>query len=579
MIVFSKSSRAVRGIKVAVSVCLFLLSTTFSHAQGILEGETGQTNPKERSPQVTAIVPSRGAPPPPGLITPKDGAILTSGVVTFQWTKVDHVIGIGKYELYLNGSLKFGPIHPTDQTTDDYTLTLENNIYTLTVKPDKWLPDGNYTWKVRVVDINDNGMDSTTWRFTIDSTPPNILITEIDGKPTAISAADPSTIPSEPIIVTRRSPQLHGHTEASSEVQLAVTYPDGTIKRYKITAHLDGWFTFHLEGLPANQSVSLTFTAFDLAGNSRVLDGLKLMYKPRVVTIPIPPIFPEQVFLEISVVVPRFPQIPPLTSKNFPPPFEPLGELIGVEPEVPEETEILEVPVFHADPWLWGWLILFVGYIVSVFLLTRNRFTSFFVYLHGLLTFWLLGPGKKEHRWVDEKGRVLPFYAYAITWIDHVHKYHEKRAVSSPSGTWSVSKVLGNFYSLKNLHSVYTYPARSHHLSLSQGEVALEGQSLSFVDPASQTTLELRDQTYLVPSTYPVRFVAVAQSPSSKVRGWVFLTLIPRCILVIELVITLYILWYVKSWLTIGFLLMLLLMIVRDFQASLRERLLVYGEE
>ncbi len=559
-----------------VCVCSVFGVVAKVQAQGILEGETGVTNPKLRPTQVTAVVLPQGAPPPPGLITPKDGAILTSGVVTFQWTKVEHVIGIQRYELYLNGSLKFGSIHNSNQNTDDYTLTIENNIYTLTLKNDKWLADGNYTWKVRVIDVSDRGMDSTTWRFTVDSTAPNILVTKVDGQGTAISAADPSTIPTDPLVVKHRAPQIEGHTEASSEIQVTVTYPDGTVQRYKTKSHLDGRFTFTLEPLPVRKPVTLSFTAIDLAGNSRVLDGLKLVYQPRVITIPLPPIIPQQPVLEISVVIPPLPKIFTPSSKNFPPVFGPLIGREEEEPEKPVETKVIEVPVFDATLWVYGWMILFAGYVISVFFLTRNAWSAFPAYLGALIRFWILGPSKSAFHWVDEKGRELPFYGFALLSMNANRQYRRTTRVSSSNGRWSPPRNVGTIFSLASTHARLVYPLSRQLRPTSPEEVYLIGHSWT---PVEQGQLSLHEDTYQVPEVVNGRVVALARRVDTRVRGWSLFVFIPRGILAVELVLVLYLLWFVKTWLTIALLIIIVVVLLRDLQAALREKLLVYGEE
>lgn len=552
-----------RGVRpLLISFVFFLL---MAHSTGgALAQEVEAT--KSAGTTVTAIVAPQGAPPTPGLITPKNTALLTSGVVTFQWTQVEHLSQIDRYDLYLNGTVYFHSLR-NDQVTENFTLDLENGIYTLRLKPDKWLVDGDYTWKVRVIDVNNRGTDSTTWRFSIDSTPPNILLTQVGPHETAISAADPVTIPHEPLIVGR-SPDIRGHTEANAQVQLVVTLANGRVVRYKTQAHQDGAFAFTLEPLPSRQVVTLTFISVDAVENTRVLDGVKIIYEPRVIRIPLPPLLPEPIVLEIDVLIPRAPS--QLIPKEFPAIF---GPLLGVEPEgITEPLKLVEVPVFDASPWILVWLFLLAGYILAVFFLTRNAWWSFGMYLITLLQFWIFGSQRGNNSVQTSTGEPVPFYLFALTWLDKEKKYHQLFRMTTPAGRWSFSPLTGVLYSVLNIHRAQVYPAKQ--LSPQPERTVLNGQSFVLTE-ASQGVDQQNAQIISVSS--PLSVTLLTERQGRSVPGWELWCWLPRVFLFLEFFVTLYILWYVKSWLTIVMFVCVCVAILRDGYGKLRKRLEVYG--
>jgi hypothetical protein len=557
----------------ALVLVLGLPTLAFAQDSGLLDGETVQTNPKNRPVIVSASVASQNAPPYPVLIAPANNAILTSGVVVFEWEMpTGHTAALDRFELYLNGTLKFGNIDTEAQETDDYKLTVtEGNKYRLELKQDKWLPDGQYTWKIRVVDVNDRGSDSSTWSFLIDSTPPNILITEIDGKTTAVSAADPTTIPTDPIIVTRPGPVIKGHTEAGSNVVLTVTFPDGSTQQYQTSADGNGYFSFTLGGLPANKVVTLTFRATDLAGLTRTLDGLKLMYEPRKIIITLPPIFPQPVTLTIFVWQPGFdiPRTIVSALKDLPPPFGPLVVQV-LEPELTAPTKLIEVPVFAVGPYAFAWLLLIFGYVLAVFMLTRNALSYFFTYLMSFMQFWIIG-SRGQYRWLSGGGLLpLPFFGFTLSWLDEKEKLHTEHHVATPLGTWQVPFVEGRLLSVRSEHTLYPFPPSRVAVREMTDGIVLTSNALALREgkPAERTEAGLG-------VTSKEKVVAVT-SPIQR-SGWPsILSFLPRLILLLMLILVLWVIWHAKTFLTIFLLIFTLWIFARDLQIGLRKRLEVY---
>ncbi|MCD8484106.1 hypothetical protein LRY60_00610 [Candidatus Woesebacteria bacterium] len=368
-------------------ICLLSASSVFAQ-QGVLPGEVVQTNPKDRPVEVTASVPPQGAPPAPILVRPENNDIYRTGKILFQWKGVDHVSAIDRYELYLNGQLKFGPIHITNQETDDYILTYNatENLYSLQLKQEAALADGVYTWKIRVIDTNDRGTDSTTWTFTIDSTPPPIIVTEIDKDPYAISASDPSTFPTEPISVRDRSPVIRGNSETGSELEVVVRYPDGTIWHMYTTEVLSGGgFVINFSNVPLDTVMHLTITAIDPATNTTVLDAIDLIYRSPEIVIPLPDIFPFP--LTIRVRIPgQIIEIPDIDLPDIPglPQPEPAEPTTTPSPR-PEEKPVTPTEQVFTRP-VQPLGMLFVGiwlglgwYVLALYWITGNRWTWFFL--------------------------------------------------------------------------------------------------------------------------------------------------------------------------------------------------------
>ncbi len=562
------------------------VQSVFAQA-GVLPGETISTNPKDRPVLVTASVGSdepEGAPPYPVLVSPPNNAVLTSGVVVFEWRMPPgHPALLDRFELYINGSLKFGSISPgSNQETSDYILTITNgNEYRLALKQDKWLPDGSYTWKIRVVDIHDLGSDSSTWSFVIDSTPPNILITNVGENETALSAADPTTIPTDPLIVQTPGPVIVGQTESGAQVQLAITYPDGSVEYLMTTADANGRFRFTLSGLPANKVLVLTFTAVDGAGLSRVLDGVRVMYRPKKIVIPLPPLFPHQP-AELSIFYwrPGISREFVSALKDLPAPLGPLiVEVLRPEPEAP--TSMVPDLQEQENGWYRGawmlWYIFLFGYVFAVFALTRNAWGYFGTYLRVFIRFWLLGSGGK-HRWIEgKKQERLPFYGATLSWLDEKRRYRSRRVVTDPQGNWRNHYVEGRVVSIKSEHPLYPFPS-AQEVEVSGAaavvppqEALLWQEHLAFRSGQNEHTaaaLIINDQTVLV-----------ALTASKQRRGWpAFLTYLPRVILVLMILLAILIVWQVKTWFTILLIIFTLWMFIRDIQGNIRQKLEIYAQ-
>lgn len=292
--------------------------------------ENAATNPKNRDVLVSLTISDTTPPSTPILISPVNGAVLTVSIFPFIWKESTDLYGIQYYELFLNGSSVYSSVQPT-QTTSEYSTTSSGGSISLTKTQN--LPDGNYTWKVRVFDIYDNWTDSATWSFRIDTTPPHLLITKIDELETSISSQDITTIPLEPIETTVSNPLLVGTTEAGSKVKITITKPDNSIQILETDANSADGFQFQLTDLVPDQILTLQFVSQDTADNIAIIDQLKIVYKPKIGVITVPP--------PLDALVPELP-VP-----------EPIQELVEViQPPIQDMIEQIEQsePVQAIEP-------------------------------------------------------------------------------------------------------------------------------------------------------------------------------------------------------------------------------------
>jgi hypothetical protein len=113
------------------------------------------------------------------LVSPADDSWLKGDNVTFTWTaSSDKTSGLASYRLYLNGNLHQAEI-PADQTS--IVITPASPLQAGRDAPP--LLEGAYQWKIEAVDIAGNTQLSTsTWRFSVDNTPPQTTLTISESK-------------------------------------------------------------------------------------------------------------------------------------------------------------------------------------------------------------------------------------------------------------------------------------------------------------------------------------------------------------------------------------------------------------
>jgi len=278
-----------------LSLCLFLLITFFSinlsliaQAQegGVDVGEDLTTNPKIRERTVTARVPDNAAPSTPILISPSNNSILTDSTPTFVWEGSTDDIGVGKYILFIDGSVYFDNIPTSSAVNPNYVLTYDSGTNRYSLTPTAALSEGTHTWKIQVWDNNSHSTDSVTWTFTIDSTAPNFVITQLGTAAVTISAQDISTIPATPLVLTANEPLIVATGEANSTVQTTLIIPGDPTQNFTTQIDSSGNWSLQLGILPRGVVMTLHFLITDIAGNISVLNGVEFMIEQDVIIFP-----------------------------------------------------------------------------------------------------------------------------------------------------------------------------------------------------------------------------------------------------------------------------------------------------
>lgn len=509
------------------------------------------TGPLSESVTVTALVAPRTPPPVPILIRPENNSFINTGTVDFEWREVTgHNVPLARYEISVNGVKLFDLPLGNDESVN-YSLTLNNGVYRLVLKSPTRLPDGTHTWKIRVIDDNDRGTDSATWQFTVDSSQPPIVVTNINGQETSISASDPATIPESPVIVTSSQPFIYGTTESDAEVQLVVRRADGSESHYKMQSTSDGRFLFTLPVLNADEIVGLTITVIDRADNSRVLSGLRIQYVPRRFVIPIPGFIPDQP--DIVITIPDIPGIlrptpPPLRpspTPSIPGVIDPDAQTTDLVVVVPGQ-QVFERPVTYLGGWRWLLILLLWGYTLWVFFWTGNRWRWYFPWLAQIFRWWLLWRDSTSPV-TSASGQPIPWVLLRLEWLQSDSKYARHHIWSTPTGFWKVPPEMPAAFVLTVLNPHWTWP----------GDGELSRLRLTPVSPASSAspTTSQRSQQW-----------------RWKLRWW------PRVWLLATVFVAAWLAYRVPVAETFAWLGICLWFFIRDIQGRLPERWRVWQE-
>lgn len=546
---FSVSSVASRIFLIGVLLTWMLLGqSSLASAQ--------LTDPIEHSVEVTAIVPSTQPPPVPILRRPSNNAVTSEKRVEFRWEEVTgHVMPLDHYDLIVNGTTLFNNIALTDHETSEYTLTLQDGIYRLRLKQVADLDDGEYTWKVRVVDNQNIDTSSTTWKFTVDTSSPPLIITDIQGQNVSISASDPQTIPTEPVVVNVSQPFVYGSTEILAEVQLIVTRADGTQSNYQMTATDDGHFLFYLPELLANEIVELDLTAIDQAGNSRALSGVRIQYVPRRLVIPLPEVFPGQ---PGEVVIP-LPDIPGILTPRPTPPTDPESG----EPSVPTPPapQVYEREVIRYSFWRMILMLLVFLYSLLIFVWTGN---SFWVYPLWLPRFWrwlLLWP-EGQDRATTPRGTGVPWVPMVFEWLVSEGKLRRRWIWTSPTGNFHYPQQFTSVQTLSVTHPKWLWLPLPADKILPDRFVGLQTEMQSRIAKKDGATTVVGEENFVW------TWLKVLQPVSWRWQ----LRLVPRFFLVGMILVAVWLTWTAPVLESFLWLACTLWLLIRDVQGRLPSR-------
>lgn len=229
------------------------------------------TDPIAATVSATARVPSSTpttgdttAPPAVILISPHDGATTNQSRPELVWkTTFDSNSNNVTYTVYLNGVATYLGISNTGNSQqNNYVSHIgDGNIY---LTPTLDLAPGIYDWYVRATDGSNNASYSTTWRFTIDQTPPPLTVVNIDDvylMPTII----------EGTILDLPGPQeikIVFATEGYATISITYTLDDGTITSLSLPTDNSGLATQYFD-LPLGKHQFIV-SSFDSAGLTTV---------------------------------------------------------------------------------------------------------------------------------------------------------------------------------------------------------------------------------------------------------------------------------------------------------------------
>ena len=241
----------------------FLISVISVHAA---------TDPISATVSATARVPSSSpttddtsAPPAVILISPHDGATTNQSRPELVWkTTFDSNSNNVSYIVYLNGVATYLGVSNTGNSQQNNYISHigDSNIY---LTPTIDLPAGTYDWYVRAIDGSDNSSFSTTWRFTIDQTPPQLTVVNIDDVYLSPSITEGTSFdlpgPQEVKIIFA--------TESYATVSVTITLSDGTTSSVSLPTSSSGLATL-LTSLPLGRH-EIVVTSFDAAGLTTTL--------------------------------------------------------------------------------------------------------------------------------------------------------------------------------------------------------------------------------------------------------------------------------------------------------------------
>ena len=320
-------------------------------------GETLTTNPKKRTTSVTASVRDSISPSVPILVTPDNGSSTSTNTITFTWKSSSDDYGINRYLFYFDGDLLFDTITPPAKILPlKYDYSEKDAVSTLVMK--YAFADGSHTWKVRAYDNNENYADSATWSFTIDTSAPILLISNVGEVATSISAQDVGTIPTDPLVLYVNSPTISGKTEAGAGVVSSYLVSRNEIITLSTTADSLGNYSFTLPLLPLKVVITFQVVAQDGVGNTTIIDNVRFKIIRKTIPVPGP----------IKEIIPEIPIVPLeeirqkiLTFlKSYIP--EPIVEIVDVVSPLTNSALGLAIPLARllAALWLigapiWNW--------------------------------------------------------------------------------------------------------------------------------------------------------------------------------------------------------------------------------
>ena len=550
----------------------------------LVTAQTSPSSPKSEASQITATVTVRTPPPVPILISPGNDTVLRQREVTFRWKFQEHILPYDYADLNIDGVTYLPHLPLYDQETDEYVLTVEYNSadstwdYILKLKAETALNDGLHTWKVRAIDTLDHGTDSTTWSFTLDSQAPIILVTQINQTEVAISSADQTTIPSEPVVVSTKTPYLEGKTEANLTVQLTIVYADGTEVVQSTTSDENGVFAFTLPELLPNEVVTLRLSTVDTSGNTTVLDGLQLQYVPKKVVIQLPGVFPDP----LSIELPSF-STPVTWSRIIPPAITQVVEPV-VEPVLQPTRQFSNLIATIVETYtglLVGLVLTFAGlYLVLLYWLTGNIWRFFIRFAQKWAKAWIFGWPGYQHLWREDHGKAsLPLFCFSLERYDQDTKtVVAETRLTTLHGEWSYAPQDEQLYGVSVRNRRYVYP--SWEVGVSEERIGTErklyltGENWYVASPKQQQSLVTSAESFVFASDK--KYQLIVWGHQVAIPRWSGLRFVPRLSLLLSVLLALVILVVIPAWWSSLLFLLLSGILLRDLQWRVPQHWKVY---
>lgn len=574
-------------LKFFIIVLFVLLFPVVVFAQtGLLPGETLEEI-KYRPVDISASVPAAPSsqvysPESPILINPENESTLSSGRVEFYFELQEHDYSYTRLELSIDGETVYDDISVLAEETNDYILRVDNRKYWLKLKSHSALSDGLHSWKVRAIDSNNNGKDSATWTFSIDSTPPQIVLTEVGNQSVSISSEDSTTMPAEALIVNSARPKIIGVTDPYATVLLTVFYADWLDRdELKVSADVNGVFGFDLPGLTDGQAVLLTFVAIDLAQNTIVLEDVPVLYQVPKITVSI---FPPGLFPNPPVIkLPTWPALLQLPVIRLPAIPEPIREVVKpIEPVFEPAvvwTDQLATLIQENLWWLQATiLVTILLYVWFYHLLTDNKLIYYPRLAGWFLRRWLRVNLKQDNQfgWHDlQTGIALPGFAFQLESFDQTKRtISKKKIISGLFGEFvtSVSKSdTINSASVQNKR--WHYPVQSNFDKIQGDQVNINGQSWWVNDQKVTPATNNEQEIILLPDRKDYQVYLWAQSLRKWPDRWQYL---PRLVLILGWLLTLLLLIWKTQLDSILLVLLISYFLVRDFQWQLPAKWQIY---
>ena len=199
--------------------------------------------------------------PPPILISPQNSSYIASNKPVFIFQKPEG--GAEKYDLFIDSKLK------TENITD------QSNIVNITSP--LALEEGQHSWSIKAYGKKRRFSFSSTWSFTVDTTAPFILLTEV-GENTSLnfSSEDPSTVPPGTTIKTAKNqPSFFGKGEPGAIIQIDLEGESSY--QFKTVVDDSGSFVTVPDRSLINNTYIASISSFDSAGNTVALSSFKLI--------------------------------------------------------------------------------------------------------------------------------------------------------------------------------------------------------------------------------------------------------------------------------------------------------------